>query len=655
MRYVLLAAIAAVAALPLSAQQADFIPEKVEGPAFKIFQFPHDRIPRIDADLSDWDIVPDSYVVSIDDMWDDSGKHEGLDKSSIDIKVKVGWVKGLNRLYFCYEAYDDYWEFGSPGLRNDTFEVVVDGDLSGGPHVYDFRSNPNQSETEAYFTFQNIHAQNYHIFTPAAFGKSWCMAWGPQQWLKYFPWSDIAYSYDFKPGEGGVLKMEFFITPFDEAYSAETAHEDNTGAPYGSVVSPLYEGKQIGLCWAVIDYDGGKQNNGFWNLSKYHKMYGNASMERLFELQPLEESLLSPEAAWSHFLVPGTRTVRFTDESVGKYDSWHWDFGDGCTSDERNPVHTYKRDGSHYTVTLTVDGPDGRRECSKVWEVSVWGGAKTASSLFWRRDSLQIPEIVSKEAVQYGNVGHHGPAVENAGFALRLYFNDSGAVDIYSKSGEQMELLKYLWYPTEAQMRDEGAGCDEYLVGKTVGVGGYSLWDGKKDVKLVATKGRTARAGKTEKGSYAEIISYGVICGRKSYDISVRVDVFDGDRSAVITATELNGRKVRFLTGVNHQPGADIRLGDGWASVWGVHPSDVSKNPIPLGAGIIYDSALFSETEKTQDMIRLLSKPAVTVSTRVVAASTKEKGINDALLFESFVRDLSALVNRGIAEGEVGK
>ena len=34
---------------------------------FKIFQFPADRIPRIDGNPDDWDIVPDSYsIVSIE-------------------------------------------------------------------------------------------------------------------------------------------------------------------------------------------------------------------------------------------------------------------------------------------------------------------------------------------------------------------------------------------------------------------------------------------------------------------------------------------------------------------------------------------------------------------------------------------------------------
>lgn len=47
------------------------------------------------------------------------------------------------------------------------------------------------------------------------------------------------------------------------------------------------------------------------------------------------------------------RTKRkFTDMSIGA-DTWHWNFGDGRTSDEKNPVHIYSRSGT-YTVELTV-------------------------------------------------------------------------------------------------------------------------------------------------------------------------------------------------------------------------------------------------------------------------------------------------------------
>lgn len=264
--------------------------------------------------------------------------------------------------------------------------------------------------------------------------------------------------------------------------------------------------------------------------------------------------------------------------------------------------------------------------------------AQSASSLFWRADSVQVKEIVSDKAVQYNFVGHHGPAVENSHCALRLYFNDSGAIDVYSKSGKQMELLKYLWYPNEKQQQEEGAGCDEYLVGRTVGLGGIALWDGEKEVKLVATKGRTARVGQTKGGSYAEIIAYGVEYMGDMVDVSIRVDVSDKSRVATVSARELNGKKVQFLTGVNFQKGEEVIYGKKYIAVWGVHPADVSASPSPLGAGMWFKPSKFESVEKTGDMVRIISKKASSISTRIVAASTKEEELDTRDKFFEYMR-----------------
>lgn len=50
--------------------------------------------------------------------------------------------------------------------------------------------------------------------------------------------------------------------------------------------------------------------------------------------------------------------VKFTNYSVGG-NVFYWDFGDGSTSTERHPVHTYTSDGE-YTTILTIPGPDGQ-------------------------------------------------------------------------------------------------------------------------------------------------------------------------------------------------------------------------------------------------------------------------------------------------------
>jgi hypothetical protein len=353
---------------------------------FKIFQFPPNMIPRIDGNADDWAIVPDSYAIGMDQLENteaEGGHGTQYDPKNLDVRVKVGWVKGLNRLYFLYEAYDNYWDFSRTDLHNDIFEVVVDGDLSGGPLIDIYHRDvwtpeavgamsvidPRNSRSDAYFSYQGNQAQNYHIFTPAE-GKDWAMAWGCAQYTKELPYANHAYHYDFKPGQPGKLVLEFWITPFDYA---------GCEGPQRAVESVLTENKLIGLGWAVIDYDDVNSNKrNFWNLSHKQTFFGNASELVGFRLMPLEPQFRkSLDAQWSFNVVDmGQRLVAFKDLSQGEITSWKWDFGDGTTSTEQNPTHQYPakpgREGI-YTVVLYITGPSGTSRMAKVWEVHVRG------------------------------------------------------------------------------------------------------------------------------------------------------------------------------------------------------------------------------------------------------------------------------------------
>jgi len=335
--------------------------------SFKIFQFPAHMIPTIDGSADDWKIVDASYNIGIDQLWDDredSVRHRFSDPSNLEVNVKVGWVKGLNRLYFLYEAYDNYWDFSLPTLHNDIFEVVVDADQSGGPFISSFHPDKRLDPMDTYFTYHGVHAQNYHIFTPAR-EKDWAMVWGNQRWIKELPYANAAQKYNFNPGESGRYTLEFWITPFDYADG-----EDKSRA----IESVLTENKNVGLSWAVLDYDGesDKVYNGFWNLSKERKMYGDASFLLPFRLMPLEKRFTKPlDAKWSFEVTDmERRMVSFIDESVGEINSWSWEFGDGTTSTERHPVHFYSKRG-HFVVTLSVKGPSGSSRLSKVLDVTL--------------------------------------------------------------------------------------------------------------------------------------------------------------------------------------------------------------------------------------------------------------------------------------------
>jgi PKD repeat protein len=66
-----------------------------------------------------------------------------------------------------------------------------------------------------------------------------------------------------------------------------------------------------------------------------------------------------------------SRTVTFTDASTvasGFIESWAWDFGDGGTSTDQNPVHTFSSNAS-YWITLTVVSNSG---CTATFKMHPW-------------------------------------------------------------------------------------------------------------------------------------------------------------------------------------------------------------------------------------------------------------------------------------------
>jgi PKD repeat protein len=67
---------------------------------------------------------------------------------------------------------------------------------------------------------------------------------------------------------------------------------------------------------------------------------------------PLAHFVLSPPAGAAPL------TVQFTDASQGLPTSWLWDFGDGGTSTDQHPSHTYTTAG-WYAVSLTIGTPGG--------------------------------------------------------------------------------------------------------------------------------------------------------------------------------------------------------------------------------------------------------------------------------------------------------
>lgn len=85
-----------------------------------------------------------------------------------------------------------------------------------------------------------------------------------------------------------------------------------------------------------------------------------------------------PSASFSSNVVTGNMplTVNFTDQSTNNPTSWLWQFGDGTTSTEQNPTHTFTEAGN-YTIQLQVSntfGSDSETKNNYITVTSNGGG-----------------------------------------------------------------------------------------------------------------------------------------------------------------------------------------------------------------------------------------------------------------------------------------
>jgi PKD repeat protein len=96
-------------------------------------------------------------------------------------------------------------------------------------------------------------------------------------------------------------------------------------------------------------------------LSAEHQGYGLARADLAVAAASGGTTPTNNPPSASFTFVTSELTVQFTDTSTdsdGTIQSRSWNFGDGATSTDQNPSHTYAADGT-YTVTLTVTDDDG--------------------------------------------------------------------------------------------------------------------------------------------------------------------------------------------------------------------------------------------------------------------------------------------------------
>ncbi len=120
--------------------------------------------------------------------------------------------------------------------------------------------------------------------------------------------------------------------------------------------------------------------------------------------------------------------VRFTDTSTGVPETWKWTFGDGTTSTDENPLHTYTREGS-FSVSLTVENEYGANTRINQGLVTVTPAAREDVALHAARGASITPGgfvefTVNKPAsrIKIGGIVEELPV----GGRIRLVVDDPG-------------------------------------------------------------------------------------------------------------------------------------------------------------------------------------------------------------------------------------
>ncbi len=122
----------------------------------------------------------------------------------------------------------------------------------------------------------------------------------------------------------------------------------------------------LGATWSIVAGTGDFDDNTYFNTTVRNLSEGVNTYRWLMNVNGCItyddvsiEYRVVPDAA---FVVDTTQgcyplSIQFTNYSDGG-SSFLWEFGDGYTSTDRNPVHTFDDPGV-YTVTMTAPGPDG--------------------------------------------------------------------------------------------------------------------------------------------------------------------------------------------------------------------------------------------------------------------------------------------------------
>lgn len=127
-------------------------------------------------------------------------------------------------------------------------------------------------------------------------------------------------------------------------------------------------------------------------------------------------------------------SVQFSDLSSASIVNWSWDFGDGTTSSEPNPLHRYTLPGL-YNVTLTAGNEFGSETVEKPEFIAVMQGQ--AWDMTFQIEGVTLDEGEGTPSVTLNTTLLHGSLTENGTIYVfpPVPGHNISSLEIYSPSG----------------------------------------------------------------------------------------------------------------------------------------------------------------------------------------------------------------------------
>lgn len=215
------------------------------------------------------------------------------------------------------------------------------------------------------------------------------------------------------------------------------------------------------------------------------------------------QDLLVPEFTVIQDIVSANTEVTFTNLSIGDITNYEWDFGDGSSSYEMNPIHNYLNPGI-YSVSLTIYGDDETATENKTDYITVYINSPSGLTAYvednendvilnWQEQdgiwlqkcddtnyngigfSVEAEFSVAIKYTQQELTAYQGmylnsikffPRVAEATYTLKIWGGNSGMDELYSQEVLDFNNMEWNEYQLESTVPIPSSG--EFYIGYRV-------------------------------------------------------------------------------------------------------------------------------------------------------------------------------------------